>query len=44
VYGEETSQIRTLRDVPRIFGTMLRLSAETLFPPSAMRHAMRASS
>ena len=42
VYGEETSQIRTLRDVPRIFGTMLRLTAETLFPPPAMRQAMRA--
>ena len=41
VYGEEKSQIRALQDVPRIFGTMLRLDVERWLPPRAMREAMR---
>ena len=42
VYGEEKSQIRTTRDVPRIVATLARLTLEGLFPPPAMRHAMAA--
>jgi len=42
VYGEEKSQIHAFRDVPRIFGTMLRLTGEGAFPPAAMRAAARA--
>jgi glycosyltransferase involved in cell wall biosynthesis len=39
VYGEEKSQIRTLTDVPRILGTLLRLTGEGIAPPPAMRAA-----
>ena len=39
VYGEEKSQINALRDVPRIGGTLLRLTAEGVNPPPAMRAA-----
>ncbi len=39
VYGEEQSQIRIFRDVPRIFGTLARLTAEGWMPPAAMREA-----
>src|SRR5207244_12442767 len=39
VYGEEQSQIRAFRDVPRIVGTMVRLTFEGLAPPPAMRRA-----
>jgi len=42
VYGEEKSQIRTFRDVPRIVGTLTRLSFERLAPPPPMRDAARA--
>jgi glycosyltransferase involved in cell wall biosynthesis len=42
VYGEEKSQIRAIRDVPRIGGTLLRLTLEGLLPPAAMRAATRA--
>ncbi len=41
VYGEEKSQIRALQDVPRIFGTMLRLGVERWLPPRVMREALR---
>lgn len=41
VYGEEKSQIRAMYDVPRIFGTMLRLDVERWLPPRAMREALR---
>jgi hypothetical protein len=41
VYGEERSQIRALRDVPRIVGTLARLTLEGLAPPAAMRAALR---
>ena len=39
VYHDEKSQIRAFRDVPRIFGTLVRLSAEGIAPPPAMRRA-----
>ena len=39
VYGEAKSQIHTLRDVPRIVGTLARLTAEAVAPPAAMRAA-----
>lgn len=39
VYGEEQSQIRAFRDVPRILGTLLRLTGEGFIPPRAMREA-----
>jgi glycosyltransferase involved in cell wall biosynthesis len=39
VYGEERSQIRVLRDVPRITGTLVRLTLEGLMPPERMRRA-----
>ena len=42
VYGEEKSQIRAFRDVPRIVGTLGRLTLEGLFPPPVMRAAARA--
>ena len=42
VYADEQSQFRLARDVPRIVGTLLRLTAETLVPPPAMRAALRA--
>ena len=41
VYGEEKSQIRTMRDVPRIVGTMARLTVERVAPPACMREAAR---
>ena len=41
VYGEHNSQIRTLRDVPRIVGALLRLTHEGLVPPAVMRAAGR---
>jgi glycosyltransferase involved in cell wall biosynthesis len=41
VYGEEKSQIRTFRDVPRIVGALARLSIERALPPPAMRAAAR---
>jgi len=41
VYGEQRSQIRTLRDVPRIVGALLRLTHEGLVPPVVMRAAGR---
>ena len=37
VYGEEKSQIRAFRDVPRIGGTLLRLTLEGILPPSTMK-------
>uniref|UniRef100_A0A832I594 Glycosyltransferase family 2 protein n=1 Tax=Eiseniibacteriota bacterium TaxID=2212470 RepID=A0A832I594_UNCEI len=40
VYGEERSQIHTLRDVPRIVGTLARLGLEGIAPPAAMRAAL----
>lgn len=43
VYGEERSQIHTFRDVPRIVGTLMRLSLEGPFPPRAMRAAAGAA-
>ncbi len=39
VYGEEKSQIHAFRDVPRIVGTMARLTLEGIVPPAAMRAA-----
>lgn len=42
VYGTETSTIRVFRDVPRIAGTLARLSLEAVLPPDAMRRARRA--
>ena len=39
VYGEEKSQIHAFRDVPRIFGVMVRLTVEGVFPPRVMRLA-----
>jgi glycosyltransferase involved in cell wall biosynthesis len=39
VYGVEKSQIRVFRDVPRIGGTLLRLTLEGIVPPAAMRAA-----
>jgi glycosyltransferase involved in cell wall biosynthesis len=41
VYGEEKSQIHPLRDVPRIVGTMARLTLERFAPPPGMRAAAR---
>ena len=43
VYGDEQSQFRLVRDVPRIVGTLLRLSIEGVLPPAAMRAARRSS-
>jgi glycosyltransferase involved in cell wall biosynthesis len=42
VYGDEQSQLSTLRDVPRITGVLLRLTLERIVPPLAMRSAARA--
>jgi glycosyltransferase involved in cell wall biosynthesis len=42
VYGEEQSQIRTARDVPRIVGTLARLTLEGWVPPPVMRAAVSA--
>ena len=42
MYGEEKSQIRAFRDVPRIVGTLVRLTGEAIVPPAAMREARRA--
>jgi glycosyltransferase involved in cell wall biosynthesis len=39
IYGEEKSQIHAFRDVPRIVGTLARLTAEGLVVPPAMRDA-----
>jgi glycosyltransferase involved in cell wall biosynthesis len=39
VYGEARSQIRAFRDVPRIVGTLVRLTVEGVVPPAAMRAA-----
>ncbi len=41
VYGEEESQIRTGRDVPRIVGVLARLTLERVSPPAEMRRAAR---
>jgi glycosyltransferase involved in cell wall biosynthesis len=41
VYGTEESQIRTLRDVPRIIGVLARLTLERVAPPTVMRDAAR---
>ncbi|NOT34116.1 MAG: glycosyltransferase family 2 protein [Candidatus Eisenbacteria bacterium] len=41
VYGEEKSGIRLTRDVPRIIGTMARLTVERWLPPISMRSARR---
>lgn len=41
VYGEERSLINPLRDVPRIVGTMARLTVERFAPPVGMRVAAR---
>ncbi len=42
IYGEERSQVRAFQDVPRIIGTLLRLTGEGVMPPAAMRAAHRA--
>lgn len=39
IYGEERSQVHVFRDVPRIVGTLLRLTGEGVVPPAAMRAA-----
>jgi glycosyltransferase involved in cell wall biosynthesis len=39
VYGEEKSQISASRDVPRIIGTLVRLTVEGFLPPRVMRDA-----
>jgi glycosyltransferase involved in cell wall biosynthesis len=39
VYGTEESQMRTLRDVPRIVGVLARLTLERVAPPMEMRRA-----
>jgi glycosyltransferase involved in cell wall biosynthesis len=41
VYSTEESQIRTLRDVPRIIGVLARLTLERVAPPAVMRKAAR---
>ena len=43
IYGAEKSQIHAFRDVPRIIGTLLRLTVEGVAPPAAMRAARRPS-
>ena len=43
IYGGERSQVHAFRDVPRIVGTLLRLTAEGVWPPPAMRAARRQS-
>jgi glycosyltransferase involved in cell wall biosynthesis len=42
LYGEAKSQINPFRDVPRIVGTMVRLTLERVAPPASMRAAARA--
>lgn len=42
VYAGATSHIRAFHDVPRIVGTLVRLTAEGIAPPAAMRRAARA--
>jgi len=42
VYGEAKSQIHPFRDVPRIVGSMVRLTLERAAPPASMRAAARA--
>jgi len=37
VYGGEVSQFRRWRDMPRIVGTLIRLTGEGIAPPPAMR-------
>ena len=44
IYGGERSQVHAFRDVPRIVGTLLRLTAEGVVPPAAMRAARLARS
>jgi glycosyltransferase involved in cell wall biosynthesis len=39
IYGAERSQVHAFRDVPRILGTLLRLTGEGVVPPAAMRAA-----
>lgn len=39
IYGAEKSQISAFRDVPRIGGTLLRLTLEGILPPGPMRAA-----
>ena len=39
IYGEERSELHVFRDVPRIVGTLLRLTGEGVVPPAAMRAA-----
>jgi len=41
VYGDETSHVSLHFDVPRILGTLARMSLEALAPPAEMRHARR---
>jgi hypothetical protein len=41
IYGSETSHIRLHQDVPRILGTLARLSLEALSPPPEMQAARR---
>jgi glycosyltransferase involved in cell wall biosynthesis len=41
IYGSETSHIRLHQDVPRILGTLARLSFEALSPPPEMQAARR---
>jgi len=43
IYGKEKSQVHAFRDVPRIVGTLLRLSGEGVVPPHAMRAARKAA-
>jgi len=42
IYGSERSQVHAVRDVPRIVGRLLRLTAEGALPPAEMRAARRA--
>ena len=42
IYSEAGSQIRPLRDVPRIVGALGRLTLERMAPGPAMRRAARA--
>jgi glycosyltransferase involved in cell wall biosynthesis len=44
IYGAEQSQVHAFRDVPRIVGTLLRLTGEGVVPPAAMRAARLAMS
>jgi glycosyltransferase involved in cell wall biosynthesis len=43
VYEEQRSQIRVLRDVPRIVSTLVRLTLEGVAPPQGMRDAVRSA-